>query len=622
MRKGVSEVVGIVLLIFMVVAVSGSFYYWYSAGQTEAQVKTELFQADVFDQVVSRTSAIIDATYNTDREVNVNNFAEYKTRLCADEKPLVLDSSDIRLELYEGYGAETDIICAESGFEGGCITNETTLYALLGGDSSANGVYIAKSSDGGNWTTSSVSSAYEDYGNFNFTYLDLFVEGNNATIDPENMLLMGAGRHKITGNRKSILTIISNDLVGNSYDITDLDENVTIYYDAEILQEVPGGHYMLFRGGALVDPANSEPNGAILTKQFTVYDTPERLISFGFSGRDIFGKKTTAIQKILRLGMPQLLVGVTGSNEKMLLGTSAAFIDETRDIVSGMEANYLNPLTDCPYSFSSFATCGGAIDPINCELNIDGVPDMLHVPEFTNGSNIKSAPIFIGVNNLTNATHKLPAIFYTGYSQDLSSIHCINLANIGIDTKFEISELKYHKNSNQVLVFMKDITPGIHMSQLIAITDNGGDYQVVAISPPTPSQIKPITFDVLGDYVYIGGTNGTHSKIERMEIGFGAAGHPVEVYSNSTFPEIQKLISYNSCIDRKPYCKSGCSKTLKRGDCTDLVLSIEDSSCDISGYAPETTFTVRLGIGQFFQHLEIFTKKTGTSSEVNATRFA
>ena len=79
MRKGVSEVVGIVLLIFMVVAVSGSFYYWYSAGQTEAQVKTELFQADVFDQVVSRTSAIIDATYNTDREVNVNNFAEYKT---------------------------------------------------------------------------------------------------------------------------------------------------------------------------------------------------------------------------------------------------------------------------------------------------------------------------------------------------------------------------------------------------------------------------------------------------------------------------------------------------------------------------------------------------------------
>jgi len=135
MRKGVSEVVGIVLLIFMVVAVSGSFYYWYSAGQTEAQVKTELFQADVFDQVVSRTSAIIDATYNTDREVNVNNFAEYKTRLCADEKPLVLDSSDIRLELYEGYGAETDIICAESGFEGGCITNETTLYALLGGDS-------------------------------------------------------------------------------------------------------------------------------------------------------------------------------------------------------------------------------------------------------------------------------------------------------------------------------------------------------------------------------------------------------------------------------------------------------------------------------------------------------
>ncbi len=618
MRKGVSEVVGLVLLILMVVVVSSSFYYWYSTGQTEAQVKTELFQADVFDQVVSRTSAIIDATYNTDREVNVNNFAEYKTRLCADEKPLVLDSSDIRLELYEGYGAETDIICAESGFEGGCNTNETTLYALLGGNSSTNGVYIAKSTDGTTWTTSAVSSAYEDYGKFNYTYLNLFVEGNNNSIDPENMLLMGAGRHKTTGNRKSVLTIINNDLVGSSYDISDLDENITVYYDADTLQEVPGGAYNLFRGGALVEPLTSSPKAAILTKQFTVYDTPERLPGFGTNGRNVNGAKTTAIQKVFRLSAPQLLVGVTGSVEEGSVG----FIDETQELGAGMELNYPS-VPVCPYNVESFAQCGITIDPVACELTIDGVPDMIHVPEFTNSSKIgDSAPVFIGVNNLTNGTHKIPSIFYTVYSQLESSILCLNLETAGVDPKYEIVEMNYHQNSNQVLVFMKDSTPGLFGTQIIGITDVGGTYTAALVSPPIPSGIKPISFDSLGDFVYIGGTNKTHAYIERMNITSVGASAPAKVYVNSTYPELQELFSYTACTDRKPYCKTGCDTPLKKGDCTDLTLSIEDSSCDISKYAPETTFTVRLGIGQFFQNLEIFTKKTGASAEVNATEFS
>jgi len=245
---------------------------------------------------------------------------------------------------------------------------------------------------------------------------------------------------------------------------------------------------------------------------------------------------------------------------------------------------------------------------------------MLYVPEFTNSTKVNSEPIFIGVNNLTNGTHKIPSVLFTGYAQDNTGIHCINLEDAGVDPKFEIVEMKYHQNSDQVLVFMKDTTAGMFGTQIIGITDNGGDYAANSISPPIPSEIKPITFDTLGDLVYIGGTNKTHAYIEQMNVT-GGAGIPTKVYVNSTYPEIQKLLSYTACTDRKPYCKTGCSKTLKRGDCTDLVLSIEDSACDLGKYAPETTFTVRLGIGQFFQNLEIFTKKTGVSAEVNATEF-
>ncbi len=617
MRKGISEVVGLVLLILMVVVVSSSFYYWYSAGQSDAQIKTESFQADIFDQVVSRTSSIIDAVYDTNREVNVNNFAEYTTRLCADEKSIPMDASDIRLELYEGYGADTDIICAVSGFDGGCNSNSTTLFGILGGDSSTTGIYIVKSTDGTTWTTSQVSSAYSDYGKFNFTYLDLFVEGNNDTINPENMLLMGSGRHSTTGNRKSVLTIINNKLEGSSYDITDLDENVTVYEDAAMLQDIPGGPFNLFRGGALVSPADSAPKAGILTRQFTVYDTPERLPGLGAGGRNFQGTKITAIQPILRGGAPQLLMGVTGNVDAGGVG----FIDETQELGAGMELNYASPGTICPYNIQSFAQCGISIDPGACDLSLDGISDMLYVPEFSGNSKVgNSNPVFIGVNNLTNSTYKLPSIFYTGYSMDQSSIHCLNLAPIGVDPKYEIVEMKYHKQSDQVLVFMKDQTrtPGF---QLVAIREEGGQYDIAALSPPVASGLIPITFDTLGDFVFISGTNRTHAVIERINVTFGSVGEPVKVYSNDTYPELQKFLTYTPCIDRKPYCKEGCEAPLKKGDCRALTLSIEDSSCDISKYAPETTFTVRLGIGQFFQNLEIFTKKTGTSTEVNATRF-
>jgi len=611
MRKGISEVVGLVLLIFMVVVVSSSFYYWYSAGQTDAQIKTELFQADVFDQVVSRTSAIIDAFYDTNREVNINNFAEYTTRLCADEKSIPMDASDIRLELYEGYGSDTDIVCAVSGFDGGCNTNETTLFGVLGGKNKTNGVYIIKSTDGSSWTTSAVNSVYNDYTKFNFTHLDTFIEGNNKSIDPENMILLGVGTHKSTGNRKSVLVIMGKDLSGKSYNITDLDENITVYYDAEMAQESPGEPHRLYRGGAFVDSLTEVPLRAILTKQFAVYDTPERLADFG-NTRSVDNAKTTAIQRIVRLNMTQLLVGVTAT----LSGT--AFIDETQDLSTGAELNYPT-VPVCPYDVVSFATCGVTIDPAVCEITIDGVPVMAHVPEFANSSKTNSAPVFIAVNNLTTESSKVPAILYTGYIQDSSTIFCIDL--VGADPSYEIVEMKYHSTSNRVLVFLKNsIQPA--GTQIMGVRDTLGTYTAALISPPTPSKSNPETFDFLDNSIYVGGSDLTNATIERLDFNNASISNISIVYSNSSkYSTVQKLLSYTVCTDRKPYCLKGCNKALKKGDCTDLTLSIEDSSCDLSSFAPETTFTVRLGIGQFFQNLEIFTKKTGVSTEINATEF-
>lgn len=617
MRKGVSEVVSIILLIVMVMVAVGSFFYWYSSGQDDAQIQAEMHQTNVFDQINSRTSALIDAAYSVNREVNINNFAEYVTQICADEKSINLAADELRLEIYEGYGAGTELICAVRDFSGECNTNVTTLFGVLGGSSaSSTGMYTVSSTDGGNWTTSLISSEYDIYSLFNFTYLDGFNEMGNSTRNPENMLLMGTVA-KPAGSRKAILSVLDRTLQGNSYDIADLDENVTIFHSAEMVIENPGAWSTIFRGGAFTDPLLGDPLAAIITRQFTAYEVPQLLVGFGTGGNSIARSKVTALQEIVRMNQKQLLIGTTGS----LNDGAVPFISETQNLITGTDVNYAVPEVKCPYDELSFLACGITIDPLGCSISIEGVPKMLHVPEFTNSSEVGSDPIFIAVNNLTtDVGSKVPAVFWTGQNQENTELYCIDLMPVGVDPAYNIVEMKYHQNSNQVVLFLtKRIgAPGF---QVIGIRDGGGNYNAELISPPAGFEVNPLTFDFLGDNLYLGGTNGTHGTITKFNIDSSNGNFLSEtrVYQDNTYPEVQKLFSYTACTERQPACVTGCNQILKKGDCTLLNISIEDSSCDISKYSPGTKFTVKTANGKYFEKLEIFTKSTGVSSEVNST---
>jgi hypothetical protein len=426
---------------------------------------------------------------------------------------------------------------------------------------------------------------------------------------------MGVGAHKTTGKRKSILTIFDRTLKGNSYDITDIDENVTVYHTVEVVSEIPGAPASLFRGGASIDPFTGKPKFAFITKQFTVYDVPETLVGFGTMGRPITSAKTTALHEIVRGGQTQLLIGVSGE----LSEGGISFIDETQDLTTGRELNYASPEIPCPYDIPSFSSCGVTVDPIVCDITFSGVKSMLHVPKFTNSSKTNSDPIFIAINNLTNSTTKAPALFWTGQIQAESDIFCVNLDTLeGPIQEFDIIEMKYHQNSNQVFLFLKSHN-GIEF-KVIGVRDDGGTYTANLLSPTLATLMNPLTFDAVGDYVYAGGTNRTHGIIVKFGIdNNGNILNESRVYSDNTYSEVQKLYSYTSCVERKPACVTGCNQILRKGDCTLLNISIEDSGCDISKYSPGTKFTVKTAIGKYFEKLEIFTKKTGISSEINAT---
>ncbi|MDP6584351.1 MAG: hypothetical protein QF535_06820, partial [Anaerolineales bacterium] len=61
MRRGITPIVGSLLAILMVLTVGAAFFYWFTAGQEDAQSKTEHFQRELAGDIISRASAAIDA---------------------------------------------------------------------------------------------------------------------------------------------------------------------------------------------------------------------------------------------------------------------------------------------------------------------------------------------------------------------------------------------------------------------------------------------------------------------------------------------------------------------------------------------------------------------------------
>lgn len=613
MKKGLSNLIAFILVIMMTLTVGASFYFWFSNLSSDSMAASETFTEEVQEQVITRATSIIDQYYKTDNEQNLNNFGEITQTICADDKSVNIDSDEISFELYEGYGSNTELVCSKFGLSCGCESETQKIIGVMGGNNSHQGITLLTSNDGSAWTPKNLD-IYSGYNKFDFNHLGDFVEGGDNCTAPKNLILMGAGRNSELGTRIAISAILNNSLVGNSYNTKGLDDNVTEFFDitqSPIESGDPKQH--LFKGGALVDPLNQQHVEAIITRQFSPYDKPERLLEFGTNGRSISNAAITAVQRIIRNGNNQLLVGVTGN----LSAGGVSYIDETQDIVGGIEQNY--PVSGCPYDASSFEACG--FDPgqvAACTIEFGGIPAMFYAEEFSGDSNLGSEkPVFIGVNAATVAGKGTPFIFYTGYDSPQTIIYCLDTTSLGMDIRLNITDITYFDNLSRVAVFLKS-NFGTTETEVLFIEHLGPDYIPSLVTLPTPISIK--TFATLGNSIFAGGTDYTNSYIFDLE--FTELGNLIsmtQVYTNTSYQSIEQLETFTQCTDRKVYCKEGCDQTLKRGECSDLTLSIEDSDCDISKYGYETDFTSRLNIGNNFQILNVFTKEQKSSIEVNAT---
>ncbi len=63
MKRGITPIIAIILLLMMTVAVSGAMFYWLSRVQGQTQGAVESFQSNLFTNIASEVS-IIEANYN------------------------------------------------------------------------------------------------------------------------------------------------------------------------------------------------------------------------------------------------------------------------------------------------------------------------------------------------------------------------------------------------------------------------------------------------------------------------------------------------------------------------------------------------------------------------------
>ena len=143
-KKAITNVVALLLVIFMTFAIAGSMYYWFTKIQVETQEVGTQYQEKTLSNVITELTIVDDAVYNTLAESD-NCIPTSISMLIQNTgaKSLDVNNSDLLLSKADG-----ETICL-SNFAEWCNNLENRLYvSRQNGASNADLIY---STDGTNW---------------------------------------------------------------------------------------------------------------------------------------------------------------------------------------------------------------------------------------------------------------------------------------------------------------------------------------------------------------------------------------------------------------------------------------------------------------------------------------
>ena len=128
MKKGITPIVATVILIMIAIVIASAFFYWFFAIQNTGQEATGSNLQVAQKLFVTRGQGLIDSYYTTTEETSYNDYADFKVNYCNNGDGTIDFTSQKGLHLKDK--KEGKIICAESVFDGNCVTD--TKYIVAG----------------------------------------------------------------------------------------------------------------------------------------------------------------------------------------------------------------------------------------------------------------------------------------------------------------------------------------------------------------------------------------------------------------------------------------------------------------------------------------------------------
>jgi hypothetical protein len=216
------------------------------------------------------------------------------------------------------------------------------------------------------------------------------------------------------------------------------------------------------------------------------------------------------------------------------------------------------------------------------------------------------------LSDFSSSTSKIPWFLYTPYNSISTtfSVPAFGLVSASDLDNYNLTDIL--SDEGQVYLLMANSSE----TKIYNLTVNLSTAVIGTVNSDTLSGFYGKTMAMKDGILYVGGKYSSNARIYKY---IGNTFDTSYSFTNGNYPYVEQLTNFTDITHKQPYCSSGCNKILSRGECTELVLKLENTDCDISSYSQGTSFTLRLNIGRYFQDLQIFTKKGFDSDEVGDT---
>jgi len=573
MKKGITPVIAVVLLIMMTFAIASAFFYWFSAIQDTGQEMTSTNLRVAEKRFITKAESLIDPYYTTIEELDVNAFADFKVYICNNgDGPIDLTSK-------KGISIEdlgrNKIICVENVLDGTCLQNGSHLVAGLGFAGSiapdAGGMppAIINSTDGVNWggvgghgygaigTTENIMGlamyavkpsgesplnfwsisnntnegrlAWAEFPNSTWQFR---TTGGNPGMSlahdvTDNILFIG-----VKNATKGVYIAKVDPIFGDNVDvkITNITGTNISYLDFDTIKVYADGTFFLAGTGK---------------------GTGDGVNTFGVMYRAAnsdWGGFEAVIYSPAPPGLPNLYLRI---NDFAATDTRI-YAAATQDTTLGPEPPSVSDViyTDSP------GDNGATWTSTEFKTEVSSTDDVRAIVALPN-----TEIIYVGHSNSTNAT--------------LSSY----------DTATWTKSIQIWNRSVIYDLAVDDTTGYIYAS--IGATTKGG---------------------VIQSEVWRSGPNLNDANWSRVYLNAERGAATAIMASGAEQSEVK-------CTKQNVYCVSGCNITLSPGDCIYIILALEGSNCDLSGFSPETKFKLDFTAGRYFTQTFNFKKEQDPANE-------